>query len=52
MLAEAKKAAKEAAVSVTWIKEDAVHFKAEREFDRALCLCEGDFGLPAQLINP
>ncbi len=52
MLTEAKKAAKKAAVTVTWIQADAANFKPEREFDAALCLCEGAFGLLSSTDKP
>ncbi|MBI4499167.1 MAG: methyltransferase domain-containing protein [Chloroflexi bacterium] len=45
MLAEAERAAREAGVTVTWIKCDATQFTATEQFDAAICLCEGAFGL-------
>jgi cyclopropane fatty-acyl-phospholipid synthase-like methyltransferase len=45
MLAEAEKAAGEAGVIVEWIKADATQFKSDEQFDAAICLCEGAFGL-------
>lgn len=45
MLAEARRAAEQAKVSVEWIQADATRFQAGRPFDAALCLCEGAFGL-------
>lgn len=45
MLAEAKKAAKEAGVEVEWIEADATNFQSNQLFDAAICLCEGAFGL-------
>ncbi|NIN00302.1 methyltransferase domain-containing protein [Candidatus Saccharibacteria bacterium] len=45
MLAEARKAAKEAGVKVEWVKADATQFKPDNLFDAAICLCEGAFGL-------
>jgi 2-polyprenyl-3-methyl-5-hydroxy-6-metoxy-1,4-benzoquinol methylase len=45
MLTEAKKAAIQAGVEVEWIRADAARFGSEKQFDAALCLCEGAFGL-------
>jgi len=45
MLAEGKKAAKEADVEVEWIHADATKFTSTKSFDAAICLCEGAFGL-------
>jgi 2-polyprenyl-3-methyl-5-hydroxy-6-metoxy-1,4-benzoquinol methylase len=45
MLAEAKQAAKKAGVEIEWIKQDATRFQSEKQFDAAICLCEGAFGL-------
>lgn len=45
MLAQAEKAAKEAQVSVQWVKSDATSFSLNEKFDAAICLCEGSFGL-------
>jgi cyclopropane fatty-acyl-phospholipid synthase-like methyltransferase len=45
MLAEAQKAAREADVEVEWIHGDATTFKSTKQFDAAICLCEGAFGL-------
>ena len=47
MLAEAKKAADSAGVSVEWIRSDATKFVSAKQFDAAICLCEGAFGLIA-----
>jgi 2-polyprenyl-3-methyl-5-hydroxy-6-metoxy-1,4-benzoquinol methylase len=52
MLAEAKKTAKKAGVTITWIHADAKHFRPDRKFDAALCLCEGAFGLLSSTDNP
>ena len=52
MLAQAREAAKEAGVSVTWIQADATRFTTERHFDGALCLCEGAFGLLSAAHDP
>jgi len=45
MLAEARKAADMAGVTVEWIHADATAFTADSAFDAAICLCEGAFGL-------
>ena len=45
MLAEAKNAARAAHVEVTWVQSDATRFVSEGQFDAAICLCEGAFGL-------
>src|SRR5512136_3121630 len=52
MLAEARKAAQKAGVSVTWIIADATKFKSDTKFDAAICLCEGAFGLLNTAENP
>jgi SAM-dependent methyltransferase len=45
MLAEARKAAAAAGVTVEWIVADATQFTSPRRFDAALCLCGGAFGI-------
>lgn len=45
MLAEARKTAAEANVEVEWIHCDAVTYNPTQQFDAAICLCEGAFGL-------
>ncbi|MCW5850641.1 MAG: methyltransferase domain-containing protein [Anaerolineae bacterium] len=45
MLAEARKAADAACVEVEWVQADATTFQATRQYDGAVCLCEGAFGL-------
>ena len=45
MLAEARKAARQAKVDVTWVQADAVKFTSAEKFDAAICLCEGAIGL-------
>ncbi|MBN1147824.1 MAG: methyltransferase domain-containing protein [Anaerolineales bacterium] len=45
MLAEAQKAASAANVQVEWIQANATGFQAARQYDAAICLCEGTFGL-------
>ncbi len=52
MLAEAEKAAREAKVAVEWIRSDATQFRATRQFDAAICLCEGAFGLLSTNEDP
>ena len=41
MLAEARKAARQAKVDVTWVQADAVKYTVAKRFDAAICLCEG-----------
>jgi cyclopropane fatty-acyl-phospholipid synthase-like methyltransferase len=48
MLAEARKAARDAGVEVEWIHGDATRFQTDRTFDAAISLCEGAFGLLGQ----
>ncbi len=45
MLAEAKKSAKRARVSVTWVHANATSMQTHQQFDAVICLCEGAFGL-------
>jgi 2-polyprenyl-3-methyl-5-hydroxy-6-metoxy-1,4-benzoquinol methylase len=45
MLAEAKKSAKNARVSVTWMHANAASMQIDQQFDAVICLCEGAFGL-------
>ena len=45
MLAQARKAAREAHVDVEWVQADAREFSRDNAFDAAICLCEGAFGL-------
>ena len=45
MLAEAEKAAADVGVHVQWVNSDATTFKSDEQFDAAICLCEGAFGL-------
>lgn len=52
MLAEAKKAADSAGVSVTLIRCDATKFNADKQFDAAVCLCEGAFALAGADEDP
>lgn len=52
MLNEARKRAKEEGVTVEFIKADATEFRREREFDAAICLCEGAFSLIGSSDDP
>jgi SAM-dependent methyltransferase len=52
MLARAANAATAAGVSVDWIHSDATKFSLTREYDGAICLCEGAFGLLGQRDDP
>lgn len=52
MLAEAEKAARKAGVRVEWIHADATMFSSTKQFDAAICLCEGAFGLIGPKDNP
>jgi 2-polyprenyl-3-methyl-5-hydroxy-6-metoxy-1,4-benzoquinol methylase len=45
MIAEGKKNAEEAGVDIEWIQSDATNFTSDKQFDAALCLCEGAFCL-------
>ncbi|MBN2099950.1 MAG: class I SAM-dependent methyltransferase [Dehalococcoidia bacterium] len=45
MLAEARKRAEEAGVSVTLVHANAARMQLGRQFDAVICLCEGAFGL-------
>jgi len=45
MLAEAKSSADKIGVQVEWIQTDAAQFEADKQYDAAICLCEGSFGL-------
>ena len=48
MLAEAKKSASKAKVSVTWVHTNAASMPIDQEYDAVICLCEGAFGLLGQ----
>jgi cyclopropane fatty-acyl-phospholipid synthase-like methyltransferase len=52
MLAEAEMAARKAGVEVEWIHADATTFKSTKQYDAAICLCEGAFGLIGPKDNP
>lgn len=52
MLAQANKAADDAGVAVTLIHADATRMTFDDQFDAALCLCEGAFGLIGQEDDP
>ena len=45
MLAEAKKSAKKAKVTVTWVHANAARMPVGQKHDAVICLCEGAFGL-------
>ena len=45
MLRQAKAAAQQAHITVDWVQADATLFAAPNQFDAAICLCEGAFGL-------
>jgi SAM-dependent methyltransferase len=45
MLAQARAKADAAGVAVDWVQSDATQFSLQKEFDAAICLCEGAFGL-------
>jgi len=45
MLARAARAARAAGIHVEWIHSDATRFSLARQFEGAICLCEGAFGL-------
>ncbi|MBN1919530.1 MAG: class I SAM-dependent methyltransferase [Verrucomicrobia bacterium] len=52
MLGRAAEAARTAGVNVTWIRSDAARFSPPGEYDGAICLCEGAFGLLGQSDDP
>ena len=52
MLAEAKRNAEEAGVTVEWVESDAKAFTFDQQFDAAICLCEGAFGLLSSADDP
>ncbi len=52
MLAEARKAARQAEVDITLMQADAVKFTSAEKFDAAICLCEGAIGLLGTDDNP
>ncbi len=45
MLAKAAETAKASGVSVEWVHADATRFSLDKQYDGAICLCEGAFGL-------
>jgi len=45
MLAKAEEAAKASGVQVEWVHANAARFSFPKQFDGAICLCEGAFGL-------
>ncbi len=52
MLAEARRVARAAGVTVRWIQCDATAFHADRLNHAAICLCEGAFGLLSHDDDP
>lgn len=52
MLTEARSGAARMGVKIDLIHADAVEFKAEKEFDAAICICEGAFGLLGSEDDP
>jgi SAM-dependent methyltransferase len=53
MLAQARKAAETAGVTVDFVQADATQYQPEPgEFDAAICLCEGAFGLLGRDDDP
>jgi len=49
MLYRATDAAKSAGVNVDWVRSDAAQFSLPGQYDGAICLCEGPFGLLGQM---
>jgi len=52
MLAEGRKRAEKEGVNVEFIRADATKFQRRREFDAAICLCEGAFSILSHGDNP
>ncbi|TEU00111.1 MAG: class I SAM-dependent methyltransferase [Anaerolineales bacterium] len=52
MLNEARRGAARAGVKIDLIHADAVEFISEKEFDAAICICEGAFGLLSSEDDP
>ena len=52
MLHEAQREADNAGVKIDLIHADASQFKSDREFDAAICICEGAFGLLGSEDDP
>jgi SAM-dependent methyltransferase len=52
MLAIAAAKAKAASVHVEWVRADATRFALPEQFDAAICLCEGSFGLLSRTDDP
>ena len=52
MLEQAQRAAQAAGVEVRWRQDDATSFALGEQFDAAICLCEGAFGLLGQGDDP
>ncbi len=49
ILSRAIDAARSAGVNVNWVRSDAAQFSLPGQYDGAICLCEGPFGLPGQM---
>jgi SAM-dependent methyltransferase len=52
MLAKAAEAANASGVHVEWVHSDATRFSLHNQFDGAICLCEGGFGLLGSRDDP
>lgn len=52
MLVEARRKAAREGVDVTWIESDAQDLSLPEQFDAAICLCEGSFGLLGSTDDP
>lgn len=52
MLNEARRGAARVGVKITLIHADAVELMSEKEFDAAICICEGAFGLLSSEDDP
>lgn len=52
MLQEARKMAEESGVNVEFIQSDATKFSTNKQYDVAICLCEGAFELLNVDDNP
>lgn len=52
MLRQGQARAAELGVSVDWVQADAARFGFGRQFQAAICLCEGAFGLLSSADNP
>lgn len=52
MLSQARAKAEDAGVEVEWIQADATDYNLDKQFDAAICLCEGSFGLLGATDDP